>query len=247
MRRRSFVPPVLIEWHWLDEKIIQNTLICLCTRILSAWNNCHGDSLWIFHQTVSPQGLFDKAEKLYNCVIEIQKDALGDDNPELAKSFGNLAALLLDQVSNKYSRRSYCLLATSLGTIDIDSGNTPVQMVLKAVLHAVTPYNICKNVSRCFRGWVNSSCTFKQLTFLMDDTLSLQGRYYEADELYKRAVEVLERALGSNNQEVAAMLNMRARLLQAQVMPCIPLWGRRINANRKALKSMLWLRGQYLS
>ena len=49
------------------------------------------------------------------------------------------------------------------------------------------------------------------------NTLASQGKLDEADRLYLRCIEIQEKALGPDHPEVAASLNNRAGLLQAQV------------------------------
>lgn len=45
----------------------------------------------------------------------------------------------------------------------------------------------------------------------------IQGKYGEAGPLYARAIEILEKALGSEHPSVAAAVNNRALLLDKQV------------------------------
>ena len=47
--------------------------------------------------------------------------------------------------------------------------------------------------------------------------ITLQGKYAEADFLYKRATEIWEKALGPDDLKMAAVLNNRAVLLKSQV------------------------------
>ena len=44
-----------------------------------------------------------------------------------------------------------------------------------------------------------------------------QGKYAEADPLYKRTQEIWEKSLGRDHLNVATILNNRARLLESQV------------------------------
>ena len=47
--------------------------------------------------------------------------------------------------------------------------------------------------------------------------LILQGKLSEAEPLFKRTQEILEKKLGQDHPNVAVMLNNRASLLKAQV------------------------------
>lgn len=46
----------------------------------------------------------------------------------------------------------------------------------------------------------------------------VQGRYAEAERLYKRSLEIQERVLGGDHPDVALLLNKKASLLERQVM-----------------------------
>ena len=47
--------------------------------------------------------------------------------------------------------------------------------------------------------------------------LAFQGKYEDAEPLYERATETLEKALGGDHPTVATALSSRADLLRAQV------------------------------
>ena len=49
-----------------------------------------------------------------------------------------------------------------------------------------------------------------------------QGKYAEADPLYKRTQEIWEKSLGRDHPNVATILNNRARLLKSQVRVEVP-------------------------
>jgi hypothetical protein len=65
----------------------------------------------------------------------------------------------------------------------------------------------------------------------------LQGRYAEAEPLYKRSLEIAEKTAGANHSEVASSLNNLAALylLQSRYADAEPLLRRSLEVNEKAL------------
>ncbi|CAM9952610.1 unnamed protein product, partial [Scytosiphon promiscuus] len=47
--------------------------------------------------------------------------------------------------------------------------------------------------------------------------MDAQGKYEDADAAFLRAIEILEKAFGSNHPDLAICLGSRARVLHAQV------------------------------
>lgn len=54
--------------------------------------------------------------------------------------------------------------------------------------------------------------------------LVLQGRYSEAEPLYRRSLDIRERSLGPEHPDVAQSLNDQAELLRAQVIIAREVW-----------------------
>ncbi len=69
------------------------------------------------------------------------------------------------------------------------------------------------------------------------DLYRLQGRYAEAEPLYKRSLEILEKALGAEHPDVATSLNNLAEVYRAQgrYAEAEPLYERSLAIREKAL------------
>ena len=66
-----------------------------------------------------------------------------------------------------------------------------------------------------------------------------QGRYSDAEPLYKRSITILEKALGPDHPELAANLNNLGALYQAQGrhIDAEPLYARSLMIQKKAAQS----------
>ena len=170
------------------------------------------------------QGKYAEAEPLYRRAIEIDEKALGKDHPDVAIRYNNLAVLLQDQ--GKYDRGRAAL---SAGHRDRRKGSRQGSSRRCNPLTTTSPHCFRTRASmprpsRSIGGPSRSTKRFSariiptvatrynNLAVLLQD----QGKYAEAEPLYRRAIEIDEKALGKDHPDVAIRYNNLADLLQDQ-------------------------------
>ena len=168
------------------------------------------------------QGRYAEAEPLLKRALAIREKALGPDHPDVAQSLHNLAVLY--QVQGRYAeaeplyKRALAIkekalghdhpdVATSLNNLaDAVHGPGPVRRGRAALQAGAGDQREGARARPPRRGHEPQQpgrcCTRNQ------------GRYAEAEPLYKRALAIREKALGPNHSFVASSLNRLASIYQ---------------------------------
>ena len=166
----------------------------------------------------SAQGLYAKAEPLYQRALAIWKKALGPEHPDVATSLNNLAALYQAQgryaeAEPLYQRRS----RSGEGARPRASGRGREPQQPGGALPRPGPLRRGRAAlpagagdlgegarPRASATWPRASTTWR--------LYHAQGRYAEAEPLYQRALAICEKALGPEHPDVATSLNNLAVL-----------------------------------
>ena len=178
--------------------------------------NSQGDALY-------NQGKYSEAEPLYRKALDINRAVLGENHPDTATSYSNVASNLGDQ--GRY-REAEPLFRKALG-------------IYRAVLGENHPYtstsydNVALSLSKQGRYGEAESLYRKALDInravLSENhpytstsydnvaiSLSKQGRYGEAEPLYRKALDIRRATLGENHLDTATSYNNLALNLNAQ-------------------------------
>ena len=169
------------------------------------------------------QGKYAEAEPLFRRAIEIDEKTLGKDHPDVARGYNNLAGLLQNQ--GKYAeaeplfRRAIEIDEKALGKDHPDVASR-LQQSRRC---ASEPGQVCRGRAapsagdrdrrKDSRQGSSRRCSrYNNLAGLLQN----QGKYAEAEPLYRRAIEIDEKTLGKDHPDVARDYNNLARLLQDQ-------------------------------
>jgi hypothetical protein len=157
------------------------------------------------------------------CALAIRLNTLGEDHPETASSYDNLASTLDDQ--GKYNEAETLLrraLAITLNTLGEDHPNSAASYNNLAV--TLREQGNYTEAEAMFRRAL--AITLKALgedhpcsTISYDNlasTLFSQGKYADAEALHRRALAITLKALGEDHPHAAISYNNLARTLAAQ-------------------------------
>jgi tetratricopeptide (TPR) repeat protein len=158
------------------------------------------------------QGKYAEAESLYKRALAIKEKALGPDHKEVTKIRNNLAALHraqakeLNDLAVRYHdqgiyaeaeslyKRALAILAIKEKALGPDHKEVTTVRNNLTELHKAQ----AKELNKLAVGYHN------------------QGKYAEAEPLYKRALAMMEKALGPDHKEVTKIRNNLAALHRAQ-------------------------------
>ncbi|CAM9138218.1 unnamed protein product, partial [Ectocarpus sp. 13 AM-2016] len=135
------------------------------------------------------QGKYAEADPLYLRAIEIGEKTLGPDHPALATRLNNWAGLLVKQVRTK--RCSYD--RRTWYVVDLEHPDVAQSFVLSHMHQR------------------------HRTIFSLSLPVTFQGKYEEAEPLFKRSLAIDEKVYGPNHPVVASYLNNWALMLQKQV------------------------------
>jgi tetratricopeptide (TPR) repeat protein len=163
------------------------------------------------------------AEPLFKRSLEILKNHLGNDHPDVARGFNNLAALYQSQ--GRYSEaeplynRSLEIRQSQLGSDHPDGAGSLNNLAelyrLQGRYSEAEPlYKRSLEIYQTQLGndHPNVAATLNNLAVLYQS----QGRYGEAEPLHKRSLEIRQRQLGDNHPNMAESLNNLAALYCSQ-------------------------------
>ena len=190
------------------------------------------------------QGKYADAEALYKRALAIKEKALGADHPDVAGTLNNLAIVYWAQ--GKYAdaeglhKRALAIREKALGAEHPDVALTLNNLAgvyararqvrrRRAALQARAGDQgegaRCKTTPM----WPHPSTTWPSV---YDD----QGRYADAEALYKRALAIAEKALGQDHPDVGTTLNNLARVHrnQGKYADAEPLYKRSLAIREKA-------------
>ena len=167
------------------------------------------------------QGRYTDAEPLYKRVTGNTEKALGPDHPDVAVALNNLAVLYRDQ--GRYAdaeplyKRSLAISEKALGPEHPD--------VATSLNNLAVLYRNARSLRRCRAVTTSAHWRYREKVLGPDHpdvaaiteqsgcSLRRQGRYAEAEPLYKRSLAIWEKALGPDHPDVALSLNNLAESL----------------------------------
>ncbi len=165
------------------------------------------------------QGRFTEAEPLLKRALSIREKALGPAHPDVIQSLNNLAGLYHDQgrtaEAEPLLKRAQDLEERTAAQVALWQS----YMALGTAAHQKGKYAEAEinfkaglAIAEEFRPeGQHLASNLNNLATLYDD----QGRYAEAQPLVKRALAIVEKALGPEHPHVAQSLNNLALLYQA--------------------------------
>ena len=168
------------------------------------------------------QGRYAEAEPLYKRALAIGEKALGPEHPDVATSLNNLAELY--QAQGRYAeaeplyKRALAIGEKALGPehpdVAISLNNLAGLTRRKAAMPRPSLFTNAPSPSR--EGARPGAPGCRHQSEQSRGLYQAQGRYAEAEPLYKRALAIEEKALGPEHPDVATSLNNLAVLYQAQ-------------------------------
>ena len=191
------------------------------------------------------QGRYAEAEPLYKRALAIREKALGPDHPDVGTSLNNLAVLY--QQPGPLRRGRAALQARARHPREGAGARPPrcrhlAQQPGRAVStpRAATPRPSRSTSARspsARRRWAPTTPMSAPRSTTWPSCTSAQGRYAEAEPLYKRALAIREKALGPDHPDVGTSLNNLAVLYRAQgrYAEAEPLYKRALAIREKAL------------
>lgn len=165
--------------------------------------------------TLFSQCNYDEADPLYLRALEINKEALGPDHPDVAMTLNNRAMLLEEQV--KTARRFLKAILLRL-VLPVNMESTGISLTEWLLFtHWITfiepDFECGDNRASCGASGP-SAChpgPHPHLCFS-----SSQGRHTHADVLYASATEILEKDPDQNRLQLLITLNNRVKMLESQ-------------------------------
>ncbi|MEH2090169.1 tetratricopeptide repeat protein [Nostoc sp.] len=168
------------------------------------------------------QGLYQQAEPWYKLCVEVAKNRLGLEHPNVATSLNNLAGLY--ESTGRYSEAEplyqqaltlwKCLLGDNHPNIATSLNNLALLYESTGRYSEAEPlYQQALELSKHLLGnnHPNIATSLNNLALLYGST----GRYSEAEPLYQQALELTKRLLGDNHPNVATSLNNLAGLYRS--------------------------------
>jgi tetratricopeptide (TPR) repeat protein len=184
------------------------------------------DLIWAFVGNAlfyDGQGLYDKAAPWYEQCLEVTKNRLGEEHPDVASSLNNLAALYDSQ--GRYSEAEpLCQKALELSKRLLGEEHPDVASSLNNLAglyysqgsysEAEPLYQQALELRKRLLGEEHPdvASSLNNLAALYDS----QGSYSEAEPLYQQALELRKRLLGEEHPDVAQSLNNLALLYYSQ-------------------------------
>jgi len=190
------------------------------------------------------QGLYAKAEPLYQRALAIYEKALGPEHPDTATSLNNLAGLYASQglyaKAEPLYQRALAIDEKALGPehpdTAIDLNNLAALYDSQGLYAKAEPlYQRALAIREKVLGpeHPDTALSLNNLAALYKS----QGLYAKAEPLYQRALAVNEKALGPEHPDTALSLNNLAALYKSQGLyaKAEPLYQRALAVNEKAL------------
>ena len=159
------------------------------------------------------QGRYADAEPLYKRSLAIREKALGPEHPDVAYSLNNLAALY--ELQGRYAeaeplyKRSLAIREKALGPDHPDvavSLNNLAGLYRSIKVAMPTP---SRSTSARWRSEKRRSVPIIPMSHSSLNNLAelydAQGRYADAEPLYKRSLAIREKALGPDHPDVATI------------------------------------------
>ncbi|WP_417913250.1 tetratricopeptide repeat protein [Candidatus Electronema sp. TJ] len=202
--------------------------------------------------------LEDSKEKLQQMAGSLPKQQLAEAEERLAQGDTELAEQLFDQVAAETGQTAAAALLQS-GRLAEDRLDYNKALRNYAAAVALAPDNpdyllaagqMARTMGDYQRAeeWLEHLLAIREQEGKEDEALALalndlavvyysQGRYEEAEPLYKRSLEIWEKALGKEHPHVAATLNNLAELYRTQgrYEEAVPLYKRSLEIWEKAL------------
>ncbi|MGF1986879.1 MAG: tetratricopeptide repeat protein [Nostoc sp. ZfuVER08] len=184
------------------------------------------DLIWLFvgnARFYKGQGLYDKAAPWYNQCIEITKQRLGEEHPDVATSLNELGVLY--RLQGRYSEAEPCYmqaLEVRCNLLGEEHPDVATSLNNLALLYncqgryseAEPLYIRALELRRRLLGQEHPDVanTLHNLAFLY----RLQGRYNEAERLCIQALELTRNPLGEEHPFLAQILNNLAAVYDSQ-------------------------------
>ncbi len=171
-------------------------------------------------ETYRAQGRLEEAEPLHKRALSIREKALGPEHAATAQSLLNLAAVYKAQ--RRYAEAEQLEQRSRKHRVPTVSADALWQSYIAAGGRAFQQGNYPEAEKQLVAALLEAevfgprdprlATSFNNLALVYQ----AQGRYIEAEPLYKRALVMLEKTLGTEHPEVARSLNNLAALYQAQ-------------------------------
>ena len=161
------------------------------------------------------QARYAEAEPLYQRALDIKEKALGSEHPDVATSVDQPGRRLYDRSTKGRYAEAESLYRRSLSIREKALG--PEHSDVSITTRADTPRPSRSINARWPRARIEQpgerfSHVQGKLAGLYDD----QGRYAEAESLYRRSLSIREKALGPEHSDVAQSPNNLAKLYHVQ-------------------------------
>ena len=184
------------------------------------------DVPWAFYGNAvfyNGQGLYDKAEPWFKQCLEVTKQRLGEEHPDVATSLNNLA-LLYDSQGRYSEAEPLYLQALELWRRNLGEEHPDVAASLN---NLASLYDSQGRYSEAEPLYLQALELYRRnlgeehphVAASLNNLALLyysQGRYSEAEPLYLQALELYRRNLGEEHPHVAASLNNLALLYYSQ-------------------------------
>ena len=172
---------------------------------------------------LSDRGQHTEAALLFRETLTIRRDILGEDHPDTANSYNNLALTLRDQ--GKYTeaeamhRRALAIYLKALGEGHRDTATSYINLALTlrdqgkyAEAEAMHRRALAIYLKALGEDHRNTAASYNNLA----ETLRAQGKYAEAEAMHRRALAIRLKALGEDHRNTAESYNNLAATLSDQ-------------------------------
>ena len=183
----------------------------------------YGSALYNLALVYQSQGKYADAEGLYQRALAITEKAFGADHPDVVWPLNNLALVYVDQ--GKYAdaeglyKRALAIREKALGAEPPRRGDNPRQPGQRVP----RPRQVrrCRGAPQARAGDQGEGARRRPPRRGQDPQqpgprVPAQGKYADAEALYKRALAIREKALGANHPDVARTLDNLAIVYWAQ-------------------------------
>ncbi|CAM9940515.1 unnamed protein product [Ectocarpus sp. 4 AP-2014] len=205
-------------------------------------------------------GRLEEAEPLYRRATSIDEKALGKIHPDVARDFSNWAELLQAQAKFAEAEPLY-ERAVFIGNKTLGTSHPDVAVWLNKQGEAMLEMGQFDEARNVLRRSLNitddpgkDDPTSAQTRRIMGRLCCEEGKYAEAESLFRQAQDTNEKVYGPEHPEVAIDLNNRAELFNTQGKhdEASPLYARAIAIQEKALGPQhpdlaVWLNNRALS
>ena len=177
-----------------------------------------GTSLNNLARLYQSQGRYAEAEPLFRRSLAIREKALGPEHPDVGTALNNLAVLYYSQgryaEAEPLSKRSLAITEKALGPEHSRMGRRSTTWPSCTTARAATPRpSRCTGAPRHPREGAGPRASRMSAPSLnnLAALYQAQGRYAEAEPLYKRSLAIREKALGPEHPDVGTVAQQPGR------------------------------------